>query len=300
MENPKYEALYDYLSHISRQYKLQICIVDHHAVITRDPAFSNLLNPFLLHRNSYCMFIKTSSKSLFDRCLCKREAIAEKSAKLKRPFYGMCYAGVEEYVIPVFHEEETVVTIFAGAYRSRPRTALHRMKKIAKSHDLDYDSMIAHYFSDLSAEVPEPALIQSLLSIAAQYVRFIYADALSAHPAARVRVRKNTNTNSDYILIHALEFIHNNFAEQLFVARIAAHCHCSESYINHLFKNKMGVTISHYINQQRVDHAKKQLTESGASIKEIAMNVGYNDPNYFSKVFGDLCGLSPTQYRNQA
>lgn len=297
MENPKYKALFDYLSHISQQYHLQVCIVDYTGVIRSDQTFSTMLHPFLIHRNPYCMYIKQSNKSLFDRCLCRREAIAGKCVDLKQPFYGMCYAGVEEYVVPIFHQDELVLTIFAGAFRTRPKKATFRMKKLAKQYDLSYETLLEHYYTSLSSEVVPPELINNLLSIAAQYLKYIYTDVLSEYPLNTIKVKKNTS--SDYILIHALEFIHNNYCEQLFVIQISEHCHCSESYINHMFKNKMGVTINHYINELRINRAKKYLLESDTSIREIAMNVGFNDPNYFSKVFHDLCGISPTQFRTR-
>lgn len=297
MENPKYRALFDYLTHISRHYQLQICILDYQGVTTRDHEFSNMLHPFLLHRNPYCLYIKQSNKRLFDQCLCRKD-VAEKCAKVKQPFYGMCYAGVEEFVVPIFHQDELVLTIFAGAFRTRQKTALYRMKKIAKAYNLSYETLLEHYYSSLSPEAVQPELINSLLSIAAQYLRYIYTDAISELPLDSVKMKKNTN--SDHILIHALEFIHNNYCEQIFVSQISEHCHCSESYINHMFKNKMGVTLNNYMNQLRIDRAKKYLVESDAPIKEIAMNVGFNDPNYFSKVFSDLSGCSPTQFRNKA
>jgi len=293
MENQKYKALFHYLQYIESQYNLQISIHDFTGILAHDNQFSSILHPFLLHKNKFCMYIK-SKKELFNKCLCKREDIAKKCMKVKDTFYGMCFAGVEEFVVPVFHNQTLIMVIFAGIFRQHQNLGLYIIKKITEQYDLNYETLLQYYYSSLSPTVLDVKTVRSLLSVIAQYLEYIYKD-LYSH--SKIMNNAKTNTTADYILIHALEFIDRNYHRPLSVSQIAKHFHCSESYIHHIFKSKMKATVKNYINRLRIECSKKYLCESNMSIKNIALNVGFNDPNYFSKVFCEMCRVTPTQYR---
>ena len=53
------------------------------------------------------------------------------------------------------------------------------------------------------------------------------------------------------------------------------------------------MTLTEYINKLRIEEAKYVLDSSSASVTEAALSVGYNDPNYFSKVFTKLEHVTP-------
>jgi len=80
---------------------------------------------------------------------------------------------------------------------------------------------------------------------------------------------------------------------------ISRFCHCSSSYISHVFNRCVKQNINEFINNLRIDEAKSYLANTSLPIKVIADRVGFNDPNYFSKVFKHITGTSPTMYRLQ-
>ena len=59
------------------------------------------------------------------------------------------------------------------------------------------------------------------------------------------------------------------------------------------------MTLIDYINQLRIEEAKYLLDFGNASVTEAALSVGYNDPNYFSKVFTKLEHVTPHNYRKR-
>jgi YesN/AraC family two-component response regulator len=71
------------------------------------------------------------------------------------------------------------------------------------------------------------------------------------------------------------------------------------SYLSRTFKKELGMTLTAYINTLRIEEAKYMLDHSNESVTEIASNVGYNDPNYFSKVFQKLEHVTPHDYRKR-
>ncbi len=71
------------------------------------------------------------------------------------------------------------------------------------------------------------------------------------------------------------------------------------SYLSRTFKKELGMTLTAYINTLRIEEAKYMLDYSNESVTEIASSVGYNDPNYFSKVFMKLEHVTPHEYRKR-
>jgi two-component system, response regulator YesN len=71
----------------------------------------------------------------------------------------------------------------------------------------------------------------------------------------------------------------------------------SPIYISKLFKEKLGINYIDFLTECRIEKAKKLMIDPEISLKEISFEVGYHEPNYFSKVFKKMCGLSPKEYR---
>jgi two-component system response regulator YesN len=85
--------------------------------------------------------------------------------------------------------------------------------------------------------------------------------------------------------------------EELDLDTIAAKFNLSCYYFSRTFKEVVGCNFSDYINIVRIKKAKEMLKDNSKSIKEVCFSVGYNDPNYFSKVFKKYEGQSPTEFR---
>ena len=71
----------------------------------------------------------------------------------------------------------------------------------------------------------------------------------------------------------------------------------SPIYISKMFKEKLGINYIDFLTECRIEKAKKLLSDPEISLKEITFEVGYHEPNYFSKVFKKMCGVSPKDYR---
>jgi two-component system, response regulator YesN len=71
----------------------------------------------------------------------------------------------------------------------------------------------------------------------------------------------------------------------------------SPIYISKIFKEKLGINYIDFLTDCRIGKAKKLMNDHEKSIKEITFEVGYHEPNYFSKVFKKVTGTSPKEYR---
>lgn len=93
------------------------------------------------------------------------------------------------------------------------------------------------------------------------------------------------------------EFIFTNLGDPLSRADIAKALNVSPVYLSNFFSKETGKTLSHYINEVKVNRAKKLLKETNLNITEIAFGLGYGSLFHFSYVFRQIEKISPKKYR---
>ncbi len=93
------------------------------------------------------------------------------------------------------------------------------------------------------------------------------------------------------------EYVEKHYMEDISVQDIASALHYSEAYFCKLFKQYFDQNFVSYLSEYRIRKAKVELRKADANIKEIGKAVGYQDSNYFAKVFKRITGLSPSEYR---
>ncbi|WP_028559572.1 AraC family transcriptional regulator [Paenibacillus pinihumi] len=93
------------------------------------------------------------------------------------------------------------------------------------------------------------------------------------------------------------QYIDSHLHEEVTVESMAAVLHLHPNYFIKYFKRHFGIPPLRYINLKRMERAKFMLQTTSASIKEIALSLGFDDANYFSKTFRRETGYRPTEYR---
>jgi len=97
----------------------------------------------------------------------------------------------------------------------------------------------------------------------------------------------------------ALQFMAEHHRKKLTLDALAQHCSLSPSRFSHLFRSEMHIAPLQYLNRYRIDRAKEMLRWTTEPIAEVAYNVGFDNPLYFSRVFHKQTGHSPRDYRRQ-
>ncbi|SHI77853.1 response regulator transcription factor [Desulfofundulus thermosubterraneus] len=95
----------------------------------------------------------------------------------------------------------------------------------------------------------------------------------------------------------ALAYIHENYQREISLTDLSRIIFLSPDYFSRAFKEQVGCTFSEYVMRLRIEKAKKLLAETDLPVGEVAQQVGYPDPNYFSRVFGRAMGVPPSRYR---
>ena len=106
------------------------------------------------------------------------------------------------------------------------------------------------------------------------------------------------NQEPDSIITRAQEYILQNFRKDLALEEAARTVGISPYYFSKLFKEETGMNFSEYLTKIRIDTAKRLLSDRELSIKQVCMDSGYANPNYFSRIFKKWVGITPTEFRD--
>lgn len=110
--------------------------------------------------------------------------------------------------------------------------------------------------------------------------------------------KKQARTYSERIT-EIIQYIDENLFDTLDLEDLADRCNLSVSRFKHLFKEETGIPPAEYIIRKKVEKAQKLLEEQELSIKDIAYDLGFSSPAYFSTVFKQYNGYSPTSLQKK-
>lgn len=116
---------------------------------------------------------------------------------------------------------------------------------------------------------------------------------------AAEKIASKTRNRADSLISHARSFIDSHYSSDISLDDVSRAVNISPYYFSKLFKEESGVTFIEYLTGLRIRQAKKLLSDPSIAVKDIGNAVGYQDPNYFSRIFRRATGLSPSEYRQQ-
>ncbi len=161
-------------------------------------------------------------------------------------------------------------------------TVLRRTAYSAGVHPFYIDAISANYarFIEKTTDLPEledvlPYLVRSYCDLIKKR-----STALYSAPVRQILVTIDASIDGDLSL--------KRFANELFL---------NTSYLSSLFKKETGITLTDYVNQHRINFAKRLLKSTTLSIQAVATAVGISDIHYFTRLFRRETGYSPREYR---
>lgn len=104
------------------------------------------------------------------------------------------------------------------------------------------------------------------------------------------------NKNTE-VVAKVKEYVSANLSRDISLDILADRIRLSAHYISKIFKEETGINLTDYITLQRIETAKRLLSGSNLTVKEVSMRVGYNNPAYFIKKFREVTGDTPLNYR---
>ena len=108
-----------------------------------------------------------------------------------------------------------------------------------------------------------------------------------------------TDSKNAIIIQRAITFINENYKNDLTLGAVANLVHLNASYFSSLFKKETKLSFSSYLNKVRIQKSKLLLKNYDESILNIALEVGFEDQSYFTKVFKSLTKMTPKEYQQK-
>ena len=99
-------------------------------------------------------------------------------------------------------------------------------------------------------------------------------------------------------IVRAQAYIREGFARPITLSQVAREVNISPYYFSKLFKEETGQNFSDYLTAVRIDAAKRLLAQPQYPIKQVCVESGFANPNYFSRIFKKCTGLTPTEFRD--
>lgn len=113
------------------------------------------------------------------------------------------------------------------------------------------------------------------------------------------------NTEEKYVITlndklkKTLEYIQNNYGENISVEQAATMSNFSQSHFSKIFRQLTGSSFTQYLKNYRLEIASDRLLNSDTSISEIAFSCGFNNLSYFTRAFVEKYQMTPREYRNK-
>lgn len=113
-------------------------------------------------------------------------------------------------------------------------------------------------------------------------------------------VNENKGMRNTQVIKKATEYIRNNYRQKITLDDVAKAVYLSPCHLSKIFKQELGCTIMEFLTKVRIEEAKKLLRNPKYNVIQVADDLGFKDPGYFTKVFKRSEGITPSQYREKA
>ena len=202
-----------------------------------------------------------------------------RAPSIEYSFYNAVKTGDMEYVIKNCKEDAFIHLEGTGVLS---RNTLQNIKY----HFVVTTAMITRYCIDGGLE-PEQAYRLSDFYI------------LKMDSCSTVRQVADLHHEMAKPVTQCVDYIYSHIKERITIADLAAYTGLSESYLSRVFKQNLGVSISDYIREKKIEKATHLLKYSDKPIIDIANYLSFSSQSHFIQIFESFMGLTPKKYRDR-
>jgi AraC-like DNA-binding protein/ligand-binding sensor protein len=255
----------------------------------RPPEFWNLAHRNRRNENPFCALMAQSNRTCA-ACL-EVQQLAADAAK-DRPATVTCFAGLCETAVPFKLGERTIGFLQTGQVA---------LKKPSKAQFKKITAKILEWGSQIDLKQLEEAYFHSKVLSTRQYAGVIrLLEIFGKHLALIANKMMLQDAEAEPPMIRrAKAYIAGHHADPIGLDEIAKAMHVSTFYFCKMFKKATGMTFTDYLGRVRVEKAKNLLLNPHLRVSEIAYAVGFQSLTHFNRVFRELTGESPTNFREK-
>ena len=240
------------------------------------------------HQNSFCQLMNLSHGAC-EKCVMAQQRLHVEAQK--QAYTLTCFAGLEETAVPLRLGRDIIGFLQTGQIFTKPPQAaqFNTVNDAAVSAgftEVETRRLIKSYRQTPIFEKEKYASMITLLSIISlQLTEFLN------------RLMLEGESHEPHIISQAKAWIADRIDEKISLAEISRRTHVSVFYFCKLFKQSTGMTLTEYVNRQRIELAKGELKNTEKPVTEIAYAVGFQSLSPFNRSFLKYVGESPRQYR---
>ncbi|MDF2594263.1 MAG: hypothetical protein K0R69_604 [Clostridia bacterium] len=207
-----------------------------------------------------------------------------------------CTQEVREEMTECIKEGEVdgALSLFDGMYQKIAEACSHSIA-YTKSHMIE---LIIYIFNHMAPKdtacLNSNELVTDLLSIDNFRELDIYMRSKIVALCKSSSIQEEGSKNK--LVTETKKYIEDHYNEDISLEELAKEICVSPNYLSRLFRDKTGENYIEYLTNIRINKAKELMLSTEMSVKEISYNIGYNDPNYFSRLFKKIEKVSPSEY----
>lgn len=161
-----------------------------------------------------------------------------------------------------------------------------------------FSSIVKKHHTSIEQFFPGEINIEEIIDTA-QEISYLKRYILEMAISIKGFLLKQQKINYDEHIYKAINYINNNYQNNIKLKDVAEDISISATYLSRLFKKVMQINFVDYINRVRIRKAKELLETKRFTIQEIADQIGYRNASYFTQVFRDIEGITPKQYQQK-
>jgi len=285
-------------------------------------------------RNEYCSLLQSTPSGL-KKCIESDSNALDKAKKDKKYCLYKCHAGLTNAAIHLEYKGMEIGSIFTGQILTTPPTEEQFNKiyryvnnfgipekqlkkaffstKIVDEHKLIFGIKLLEVMSNYIISVEDEVFLQKeVLQKDKEILEYKNEKIELENELQKLRIsileyNKDTaqlnhdgNTIMDknsHSIQNAQNFIKDNYFKNIMLNDVAESVYLSPNYFSTVFKEVSGYSFSFYLRKTRIKAAKRMLIETDLPIKEIVFAVGFDDYNYFNRIFKKAEGIPPAKFR---
>ena len=149
-----------------------------------------------------------------------------------------------------------------------------------------------------NADIPDLKIHQNAL-IESKNSTELYSNVARLFATISNHIQNENKNITKQLIISAKKFISDNCCSNISLKDAAEHVHLSQNYFSKLFTQYTGQSFINYFVTCRINKAKELLITTDMKIYEISFEIGYTNLQHFSKLFKNITGMTPKEYRNK-
>lgn len=230
----------------------------------------------------FCAKIR-QDENLLSKCLASDKKYADKCKNSKESVTYTCHAGIVETISPVYSDGVFLGYIIFGGLRDLENIFSNRktIKDACEKYSLNFNEFIG-YFKEL------PSFTHKQMSAYIDILKICIKNVLT---------EKMLKPNSAFFSNKILIYIQENYTERISVKELCRKFGITEKTLYQIIKKLTDKTVNNFITDLRINRAISLLQNGNLSISEIADKTGFDDYNYFIRLFKKRTGFTPLNYR---